>query len=242
MSLTGLQGAISTPLQRAIKRELERLRGQVTIHVELSSARNLEWLESVIRRHISSVGINDDELPAVCNSLLDHTAAIDGEYHAVWAIYQDARALALALDLPRLYVHTHLVDLVLRRMPVDAATLRGEILADLYAKKVVTDWLREKLAPGKMRDIGPTREGLEAMLTFMAQAAGMHDKTLLDWLEAIAALAQQGHCHVVDDYAVAVVPVAWFVREPAEPIVTTGAGDRSSIVSFVQSCFTQPRS
>jgi ADP-dependent phosphofructokinase/glucokinase len=241
LTLTGLQGA-GLKQQPAIERELELLRGRVTIHVELSSARNLSWLQTLVPRHISSVGINDDELPDVCVGLLGQTAAIAGRYPSAWAIYQDARALAVAFDLPRLYVHTHLVDLVLRRMPVADPALHEEVLADLYAKKIVTDWLKAKLSSGPAPAVAPTRAGLEALLTFMAQVAGLNDKPLLDWLKDTYVLAMQGYFRVVDDYAVAVVPVAWFLGALAETIITTGAGDRSSIVSFVQSCFTQPRS
>ena len=75
----------------------------------------------------------------------------------------------------------------------------------------------------------------------MSQVAGLSDKTLLQWLADTSLLAQRGYFSVVDDYAVAVVPVAWFLGGLAQAIITTGAGDRTSVVSFVQSCFTQPR-
>ena len=95
----------------------------------------------MIPRYVSSVGINDDELPDVCEKLTGKTAAVAGKYDSIWAFYQDARDLAVALDLPRLYVHTHLADLVLRRVPVADKALADEILADLYAKKIVAEWL-----------------------------------------------------------------------------------------------------
>lgn len=238
--LTGLQGA-GEPYRPAIERDLALLAGQATIHIELSAARNLPWLRTVIARYVSSVGVNDDELPEVCLELTGKTAATNGSYDSLWALHQDARAVAVALDLPRLYVHNHIADLVLRRMPVKEKALAEEILADLYAKWKIIEWLRGHTAAGAAGDVKLKREGLEALTTFMAQAAGLSDKALLQWLADTALLARQGHFGVVDDYAVAVMPVAWFHGGLAQQLITTGAGDRSSVVSFVQSCFTQPK-
>lgn len=238
--LTGLQGAPEKHWP-AIERDLEMLRGQATIHVELSAARNLDWLRVLIPRFISSVGINDDELPEVCGQIAGATAAVAGQYNTVWAIYQDARTLARAFDLPRLYVHTHLADLVLRRLPVENAHLSEEIQADLKAKTVVTEWLRDTMSSGPAPGINLKREGLEALLIFMAQVTGLSGRSLLQWISDTLLLAQRGYFSVEDDYAVAVVPVAWFLGELAQKTITTGAGDRSSVVSFVQSYFSQPR-
>lgn len=238
--LTGLQGA-DAQYRPAIERDLALLRGRATIHIELSAARNLQWLRTVIARDVSSVGVNDDELPEVCRELAGKTAAADGRYDSMWALYQDARALAVALDLPRLYVHNHIADLVLRRMPVTDKALAEEILADLYAKWKIVEWLRANATVGDTGRVKLKSDGLEALTTFISQVAGLSDKTLLQWLADTALLARRGHFGVVDDYAVAVVPVAWFLGDRARAIITTGAGDRSSVVSFIQSCFTQPR-
>lgn len=240
MALTGLQGAPEEQ-QPAIERDLDMLLGKVTIHAELAGARNLAWLRTLIPRHISSVGVNDDELPGICRELAGTTMAGNGSYDSLWALFHDARALAVTFGLPRLYVHTHVADLVLRRRPVDDGALAGEIVADLFAKKTVVDWLRPQLPPGRKPGSGPKRAGLEALITFMSQVAGRAGKTLQQWLEDTAQLARNGHFRIEDDYAVAVIPVAWFYGELPQAIITTGAGDRTSVVSFVQSGFTQPR-
>ncbi len=240
MTLTGLQGA-GKEQRPAIERELGMLLGKVTLHIELSGPRNLDWLKELLPRYVSSVGVNDDELPAVCQEITGATAAADGQYDSVWAFYQDARALAAAFDLPRLYVHTHLADLVLRREPVEDDELLAEILADLYAKWIVSRWLGMRTSSGPLPDVDLKREGLEALLTFMAQVAGLSGKSLFGWLSDTARLAQKGYFTVADDYAVALIPVAWFHGSLAQTIITTGAGDRTSAVSFVQSCFSQPR-
>jgi len=124
---------------------------------------------------------------------------------------------------------------------VEDKSLVEEILADLYAKWIVARFLGSSPPSGHTPGIGLKREGLEALTTFMSQVAGLSGKTLLDWLADTASLAQQGYCSVVADYAVAVVPVAWFLGSLAQAIITTGAGDRSSVISFVQSGFTYPR-
>ena len=240
MALTGLQGAVESQ-RPAIERDLETLLGKVTIHVELSGARNLPWLRTLIARYISSVGINDDELPEVCENLTDKTMAVAGKYDSIWALYEDARTLAATLDLPRLYVHSHVADLALRRLPVSDKALADEILADLFAKKKVIDWLKQQMPSDLHPVIGPKRDGLESLTTFMSQVSGLSGKTLLQWLADTSYLAKKGHFRVEDDYAVAVIPVAWFYGKLPQAIITTGAGDRTSVTSFVQSCFTQPR-
>jgi ADP-dependent phosphofructokinase/glucokinase len=240
MALTGLQSAPESQ-RPAIERDLAMLLGKVTIHVELSGARALPWLRTLIPRTISSVGVNDDELPEICKELLGKTASVNARYDSIWALFQDSRALAAAFDLPRLYVHTHVADLVLRRLPVDDRSLAGEILADLFAKKTVVDWLKPQLPAGRQPGIGPKRDGLEALTTFMSQVAGLAGKTLLQWLTDTTQLAKTGYFRVEDGYAAAVIPVAWFYGDLPQAIITTGAGDRTSVVSFVQSGFTQPR-
>ena len=240
MTLAGLQGA-GEKQQPAIERDLGMLLGKVTIHVELSGARNLPWLRKLIPRYISSVGVNDDELPEVCKKLIGTTAAVDGKYDSIWALYEDARALAANLNLPRLYVHSHVADLALRRLPVSDKALADEILADLFAKKTVIDWLKQQMPSDLHPGIGPKRDGLESLTTFMSQVSGLSGKTLLEWLADTAFLAKKGHFRVAGDYAVAVIPVAWFYGKLPQTIITTGAGDRTSVTSFVQSCFTQPR-
>ena len=240
MTLTGLQGAVESH-RPAIERDLERLLGKVTIHVELSGARNLPWLRTFIARYISSVGINDDELPEVCEKLTGKTMAVAGKYDSIWALYEDARALAATLDLPRLYVHSHVADLALRRLPVSDKALADEILADLFAKKTVIDWLKQQMPSDLHPNIGPKRDGLESLTTFMSQVSGLSGKTLLEWLADTSFLAKKGHFRVEGDYAVAVIPVAWFYGKLPQTIITTGAGDRTSVASFIQSCFTQPR-
>ena len=240
MTLAGLQGA-GEEQQPAIERDLRMLLGRATIHIELSGARNLPWLRSLVPRYISSVGINDDELPEVCEKLTGKTMAVAGKYDSVWAFYEDARALAATLDLPRLYIHTHVADLVLRWLPVSDKALSEEILADLFAKKTVIDWLQQQRPSDLHPGIGPKRDGLESLTTFMSQVSGLSGKTLLEWLADTSILAKKGYFRVEGDYAVAVIPVAWFYGKLPQTIITTGAGDRTSVISFVQSCFTQPR-
>ena len=191
MALTGLQGAVESQ-QPAIERDLETLLGKVTIHVELSGARNLPWLRTLIARYISSVGINDDELPEVCEKLTGKTMAVAGKYDSIWALYEDARALAATLDLPRLYVHSHVADLALRRLPVSDKALADEILADLFAKKKVIDWLKQQMPSDLHPGIGPKRDGLESLTTFMSQVSGLSGKTLLEWLADTVVPGQEG--------------------------------------------------
>ena len=240
MTLAGLQGA-GEKQQPDIERDLGMLLGKVTIHIELSGARNLPWLRKLIPRYISSVGINDDELPEVCEKLTGKTMAVAGKYDSIWAFYEDARALAATLDLPRLYVHSHIADLALRRLPVSDKALADEILADLFAKRTVIEWLKQQMPSDLHPGIGPKRDGLESLTTFMSQVSGLSGKTLLEWLADTAFLARKGYFRVTDDYAVAVIPVAWFYGKLPQTIITTGAGDRTSVASFIQSCFTQPR-
>lgn len=240
MALSGPQSAADSQ-RPAIERDLAMLLGKVTIHMELSGARNPEWLRTLSTRYVSSIGVNDDELPKVSRELVGTTTAISGRYTSIWEFYQDARGVAKKLDLPRLYVHAHTADLVLRRLPVDDKALSDEILADLFAKRMVIEWLRRRPAPDLPQDIGPMRAGLEALLDFSLRIADAPGKTWLQWLEDAESLAKQGFFRDEGDYAVAVVPVAWFYGVLPARIITTGAGDRSSVVSFVQSCFTQPR-
>jgi len=236
--LAGLQRAPKSTWA-TIERELDMLRGQVTIHLEISGLGNLEWLESLIPRYVCSIGINEDEMPQMCDVLLGRGQPYARPYGSIWDTYQDARALAVKLGLKRLYVHTHTADLILRRVPIDEADLLQEIEADLYAKWIVTQWLKGTMVSGHLPSVGPKQEGLEALITFIAQVVGLSGKMVLQWVDDTRALAEAGHFTVEDDYAVAVVPVAWFLGPLAQTLITTGAGDRASVASFVQSCFTQ---
>jgi ADP-dependent phosphofructokinase/glucokinase len=243
MILAGLQSAAKTARPQ-IEQELHTLCGQVTLHVELSGTGNLDWLKTLIPRFVSSVGVNDDELPAVCD-VLRYGAPTGRSYHSLWDVLLDARFLAATFELPRLYVHTHTADLILRRAadtgPNTEPALLQEILADLFAKFTVTRWLGVKLPAAADSDVGLQRAGLNSIVQLMAQVVGLADKPLLRWLGDTWAKVEVGYFCIDEDYAVAVVPVAWFLGPLTAALMTTGAGDRTSAVSFVQSGFAQPR-
>jgi hypothetical protein len=253
MAVTGLQRADRSAFA-LIEGELKLLRSHgVTIHVELSGPGHLtppadRWLLDMIPLYICSIGVNHEELPDLCQRICGRTqASIDPQtrirrYLTTWDLYQDARALAEALQVKRLYLHAHAVDLVLRRAPVDESSMQAEIEADLYAKLNVLNWLRSTVAAPVRLAAGFPLRGLEDFLTFMGQAAGPAGRAMSDWVKASWDLAKQGHFTVHGDYAVAGIPPQRVLAAHLPRLSTTTAGDRSSVVSFIQSCFTQPAS
>ena len=233
--LSGLQ-SVPEGKRAAFSQELEMLsRLGVTIHVEVSTPRNLHWLEELIPDYISSLGINEDELPLICTELLDDELDRRCDYSSLWEVYEDALALANKLKLNRLYIHTHTADLILRRSPTNNTVLETEIEADLYAKHIVTQSIKKSSVDLSGPDIGLKQEGLEAFINFMAQIARRGGQQIQQ-LNQVQNQLDQGH-FVAGDYAVVVVPVAWFLGSLPQSLIVTGAGDRTSAVSFIQSGF-----
>jgi len=98
------------------KRELELLlNAKCAGHVEFSgSTQKLKWLEEVIRKWVPSIGINDDELKEVVRNL-GLEVSMNPSWCETHKLYAYACALATYLEVQRLHVHTHVLDIVLRR-------------------------------------------------------------------------------------------------------------------------------
>jgi ADP-dependent phosphofructokinase/glucokinase len=246
--LAGLQGA-NPACRKTIEEELHTLADSCTTHVEISGLRALrDWLPTLIPCYIPSIGINEDELSQACDYLvhgIDEPVA--RSYSSLQAMYDDARDLAMFLKPQRLYVHSHVADLILRHTPVPDQDMTKEIEADLYAKYLVIKRLRAQMKSAPKSKAGIKKEGLKALIDFAGQVSGFAayargesivDTTrLLDLAIETFELAKNGYFNVEDGYAVAVAPVAWFFGDLASELRVTGAGDTSSAVSFVQSDF-----
>jgi ADP-dependent phosphofructokinase/glucokinase len=249
--LAGLQKANLTTWTN-IEEELQILCAHhCTIHMELSGLGNLKtWLPTLIPRYISSIGVNVDELSQACDHLRGVEKPVARSYSSLWAIYQDAKDLAKTLKPQRLYVHTHVTDLILRHVPVPDQDMTKEIAADLYAKYLVIKRLRAQMKPAPAPKSGIRKEGLKDLIDFMGQVTGFAayardepiiDTTkLLDLARKTFESAMNGYVNVADGYVAAVGPVAWFFGRLPNELRVTGCGDTSSVVSFVQSEYAVP--
>jgi ADP-dependent phosphofructokinase/glucokinase len=234
----------SALLAHALAGQLEVLAGGHTrLHLELSGGikkgGRLMPFARTIRNTIRSVGLNDEELAAIAR-LSDFPLSeqdVPTEAGSIYRRYLQAKALAEALYLDRLYVHGNKVDLILRKNATPGI-MRQEIEADLFVKGLVVlaifkrsfnaDWVM-KARELEETELTLAKEGFWVLLRF---ALDLYKEE--HWsVEELEAFTRNGYCcdRSPGAYSLAIVPVMW-PRLP-ENIISTGAGDICSGITVV---------
>jgi len=217
---------------------------RVTIHYEFTGKtdpKSLQYLHTIIRDTVQSIGINDAELGQIVRNLdLTSTKQV-----GLFGLYEDGKALAEYLGLDRLYVHTHDVDITLRKITSIAEPkriLEREIEAILFAKKAVTEHMKgpfDKQA-FETRMLTPQsrllkRQAFQKMFEFLEQLADLEIKrSLLERLEFIKDVALNGYYipRGRKGYALVFSPIKWLYGDAAERSTTTSVGDVTSAVNY----------
>lgn len=153
--LTGLQG-IRGQAEESIAGDLAAIPPTVTLHVEITGTGVTPWLVQVLQQHVDSLGIGEDELVAFAGKVRECLPTLPMQSarppastmtppEAAFALplFEQAAWLAEVLDLRRLYLHGHVVDLVIRRdrkalgLSGAGAEMDQEVAGTLFAKGAV---------------------------------------------------------------------------------------------------------
>lgn len=238
--ISGLQGVTVRSQQRSLEADLASIPPDVRLHFELSGRRLTPWYKRILGACAYSVGINTEELPFVVDRLPGRVHELPATGRPARDLLRQAVLLACELNLPRLYVHGHALDLVIRQdAPAGAAgsaAMEQEVNADLFAKSMAVRWATGRdfpdLAVASLDELWQLclLEGLEP-----TPGGYLHlDAGRARGLVRSGVISHRHRCAKGERrYSVAIVPVAWIEQEPPAPR-TTGLGDVSSAVSFVQ--------
>ena len=238
------------PLPQLIAREVAAqlhilARAGATLHLEVSGSlgrhQRIAPLAEALGGSVRSLGLNDVEL-AQMTDMADFQVALEAGRSEMYGRYRRALTLAERLSLDRLYVHGNDADLILRRHG-SPGVMRGEVVADLFAKGVVVLSVLQRSGPAwqeRARRLSPVLlwRGFEALISLASDlAAESHPDDGEAYRRQLEATLDAGYALAPErgEYAVAVVPVMWPVLPRS--IHPGGAGDVCSSVSLVYTGF-----
>ncbi len=257
--LGGIQSLSDKREKQAVETALQQARPHVTLHVEIASPALLPWFQCIVKEYVHSIGVNYDDVVGFADAVRQNLAATgerrmipfpepldeDSEVAHVEYILDLGMWLASVLALDRIYIHSLTVDLVIRRCVEGQATdehLDREVLADLYAKTVVTNRaLSVDIGSSPDIDLGFAMSKFKVFIDLLARRAFPLEKGTIAFrgLPRFKAIAARGWFD--DDartYRIGVIPVALFQIEPSG-LKFVGAGDTTSATSFIYGCFTR---
>jgi ADP-dependent phosphofructokinase/glucokinase len=248
-----MQNVKDAAAQAGLGADLAGLPPGVTVHTELSGGVVSAWYLGILTRYVHSLGVNAEELADACACVAALQCAADTlpQDSGVPGLQQEyllrlAAWLLEHLALERIYIHGHTLDFVVRWAETSDEEMAREVRADLLAKIVVTNKARGR-NPGEpiARPLGLPRSGLAEYVDlcelrafpvgeWIEQASMAEFERILDrgWFESAFVEADRERV-----LRVAVLPVALFHPLPPE-LRFVGAGDTTSAVSFIYSCFT----
>lgn len=213
------------------------LQAKTAVHVEYSGdAKNTNWLEKIVKNRIPSMGINHEEL----SKLIPYLKLLNFKSKNICSSitnYKNARSLSDHLNLNRLHVHAHILDVLLRRKTGnrvrDLSAIQQEIKAVLLAKYLVTiHALQEDPNLYSKLDRLLSDDSFEELL-YVGEYLFPDDE------EKAQAFVLHGIYEESDGpYFVAFIPSKW-VDDPSMIKGVTSAGDLISGVSFVYGCYNQ---
>ena len=214
----------------------------VKTHYEISgnTTGRLSYLKDVVKGKFNSMGTGHEELYEVVSEL-QKMGEIPEIYQGkdAYSIYQNAVALASYLELDRLYVHGHSVDLVVRKGITQNEQLETEVRAMYHTKQRVVEWLTGQESTQKTpkdRKLSPElkREGLEELAEFGRQVTANLNTSYKDRARVLKQIYSNGYYRQAElnKYSFAIIPVKWIYIGIKD---ATSIGDIGSYGNFVQS-------
>jgi len=200
----------------------------------------IKYFVDVLKGNITSMGINNEELKKVVASIkAEFDPSIDVVYNDdPYSVYKNAITLANFLNLERLYIHGHSVDITVRKNTTQEG-LKAEVLANMHAKQRVVEWLKgeksEYPTPDKRRlSRLLKREGYVDLMRFAEALAENSDvQNINDKIRLMLEVVINGYEPPKEDgYSAVIIPVKWIYGKTK---VTTSSGDITSIVALMQS-------
>lgn len=235
----------ASKLEKLMLGQLLLLRNDgVTIHCEFTGStamKDILYLNTVIKETVESMGMSEEELHQIVRNLGFSPSRYDG----VYGLYEEGKSLAEHLRLKRLYVHTHDVDITIRKITSISDSkriLEREIEAILFAKKVVTEHMKTSLERRafETRMLTPQsrllkQQAFQKMFEFLEQLADLEIKSsLFERLKFIREVALNGYYlpEEKSGYALVFAPIKWLYGDAAEKATTTSVGDVTSAANY----------
>ncbi|MFA6081298.1 MAG: ADP-dependent glucokinase/phosphofructokinase [Patescibacteria group bacterium] len=184
--------------------------------------KDIRYLRDVLKDNISSFSLNDEELIKLVEAIKErddfNIEVIRGS--DPMSVYNNAVALAKYLNVDRVHVHGQNIDICVRKNATKD-DMANEVGSLMYAKKIVTEWIRGVFSAQDPKSDRPSRalklEGYIDLL-FFAKKLGQDS------------LIEKGYYQVDDGYSVAVIPSKWVYNPPE---ITTSSGDVVAIVAAI---------
>lgn len=214
-----------------------------------NTSKNVRFLKDVLKGNISSFSLNDEELENLVEAINrdDHLDIKVEKGKDPLTVYNNALILAKYLEVDRLHVHGHNIDVSIRKNATDA-DMKQEQSAVMHAKQRVTQWIRGKVSVEKTPKEEQLskllkREGFIDFLKFSEELAEQtypeyNKNTYMDRARLKYKLRNNGYYKVDDKYSVSVVPTKWIYDEA---LITTSSGDIIAIVAAIHALFKGKR-
>lgn len=230
-----------------IARQLDILKSLgVKTHYEISgdTKGKLQYLFDVVKGRITSMGIGHEELYDVVSAIQEMGMispdikiyeGTDGD-----SICENAKILAKCLNLDRLYVHGHSLDLTVRKGITQDEQLETEVEAMCQAKQRVFEWLTgqesTQITP-EDRKIFPDlkREGFEEFAKLgrhITAGLNIDNKSKAKILKQF--YTKGFYRQPEEEYSVAAIPVKW-INNKNQIKGATSVGDIGSYDDFIHS-------
>lgn len=210
-----------------------------------STLRNTSFLADVLKGNIVSFSLNDGELNQLIKAInRDNKIGIDvHEGNDPLTIYENALALAKYLEVDRLHVHGHNLDISVRKNAT-RKELEKEVSALFHAKQRVTEWIRGKQSHEKTPRSDQTSrllksEGFANILKFaddLAKQLFPSDNKSTERNKLKNDIRQKCYYHIQNGYSIVVIPTKWIYDEAK---ITTSSGDIMAIVAALHALFTK---
>jgi len=230
-----------------IARQLDIIKSLgVKTHYEISgdTKGKLQYLFDVVKGRITSMGIGHEELFDVVSAIQEMGMispdikiyeGTDGD-----SICENAKILAKCLNLDRLYVHGHSLDLVVRKGITRDEQLETEVKAMFQAKQRVFEWLTgQESTPTTPEDrkITPDlkEEGFEEFAKLGRHITAGLDIDNKSKAKILKQFYDKGfYRQPEEEYSVAAIPVKW-INDKNQIKGATSVGDIGSYDDFIQS-------
>lgn len=194
---------------------------------------NINFLEDVIKGRVASFSLNDDELNELTQSAIKNGYIENGKKEM--STFDKAFAIAKWLQVERLHVHGHNIDISIRKNPSEDDMMQ-EVRALMHAKQRVIEWIKGQKSVIQTPPEDRLSEFLKVegyrQLLFLANELSekaKNDNTVLE-SKLIYQLLTNNYCQVNNEYWVAAIPVKWLYDIAKR---TTSSGDIISSVAAI---------
>jgi len=208
-------------------------------------SKNVRFLKDVLKGNISSFSLNNQELGQLVEAIIidDHLQIKVEKGNDPLTVYNNAMILAKYLEVDRLHVHDHNLDISIRKNATEE-DMKREQSAVMHAKQRVIEWIRGKISVEKTPKKEQSskllkREGFIHFIKFSEELAQQiypdyNENTYMNRARLKHELRNNGYCKVDDEYSVSVVPTKWIYDEA---LVTTSSGDIIAIVAAIHALY-----